>query len=749
VTPRAQAPGDGQTAPGKRRVKVTKVENGIEQEEWIEVDDAAGPSWPARGELRLLNHDLERVDAAEKVTGRARYTHDVRLPGMVWARLLLAPVPAGSAKLDLAPARAVPGVVDAIAIGDGSIGFLGEPLAAVAAETPEAAEDGLRAIALELTREPFALTPEQALAEGAPSVTKRGNTSKSSTGGDAQKAEEALAAADAVIEASYGLPVQHHASLETHGVVVDYRGGDEATVYASTQFVHGVPEQAAGPLGLESSRVTAVVQHMGGGFGSKFELGAEGAAACELAKRLARPVHLLLTRRDEFLMAGNRSGARVKIRAGAKKDGTLTALVARAERHGGRGGGAFASLPYVYQVGASSREALSVYTHTDASRAMRAPGHPQASFPMESLIDELAYALGLDLLAVRKKNLADLAYHRQLDRAAAEIGWERHDKRDRAGTPATERAVGIGFGVSTWGGGGGAGCVVDVRIAPDGSVTASCGVQDLGTGARTLVAAIVAEALGLELAQVRAQIGRSDYPMGCASGGSVTTASLAPSVMSAAFEARQALFARVAEALACDPALIDCERGELVERGSGRRLSWSEACAMLGVDGLSARGTWRDELAANGVHGATAAKVEVDTSTGRVRVLEMVQVQDCGLPLNRLALRSQMNGGMIQALSYGLLEERVLDPWLGLCLSDGLEGYKIAGSLEMPAMRAIIDDEDLRPQVIGMAEASIIAGHSAIANAVHNACGARVRELPLTPDKVLVALEALRAGKKG
>jgi xanthine dehydrogenase YagR molybdenum-binding subunit len=164
---------------------------------------------------------------------------------------------------------------------------------------------------------------------------------------------------------------------------------------------------------------------------------------------------------------------------------------------------------------------------------------------------------------------------------------------------------------------------------------------------------------------------------------------------------------------------------------------------MLPAEGLAATGEWsraaNKSLAASGVHGAQAAKVRVDTATGRVQVLEMIAMQDCGLPLNRLAVISQTNGGMIQALSYALHEERLIDPELGIMLNPSFEAYKLSGSLEMPIMRTIIDDEDERG-VIGVAEATCIPGHSAIANAVFNACGARVRDLPLTPDKVLDAL---------
>jgi xanthine dehydrogenase YagR molybdenum-binding subunit len=210
--------------------------------------------------------------------------------------------------------------------------------------------------------------------------------------------------------------------------------------------------------------------------------------------------------------------------------------------------------------------------------------------------------------------------------------------------------------------------------------------------------------------------------------------------MDAARKARLALAERLSKSMG-----VPVERlrfsGERIadEQDPKKVLSWRQACGSLGGDGLTSRGEFVAALAANGVHGAQAAKVRVDTLTGRVEVLRMAAMQDCGLPLNRLALKSQLQGGMVQALSYGLLEERVIDPVGGWALSSNFEDYKLAHAFEIPEMTAMIDDEDERG-VIGMAEPGIIPGHSAIANAVYNACGARVRSLPLTPDKVLAAL---------
>jgi xanthine dehydrogenase YagR molybdenum-binding subunit len=742
--------------PGKKWSKVTKVENGIDREEWILVDDKGDePQWPERSELRVLNRDLVRVDGPDKVSGRARYTADVRLPGMVYARLLCCPYPHAQVTLDVEPAKKVPGVVAARVLKDGETKFLGQPVAAVAADTPEHAEDGLRAIVAKFEKLPWAVNAEQALAENAAQVTAKGNIREDRTRGNADEAKTALAGCEFTIEATYTVPVHHHASLETHGVVVDYRGGEEATVYASTQGTFSIPEDATEPLGLKSGQVTSIVEHMGGGFGSKFGLGIEGKTACELARELKRPVHLMLTRADEFLMAGNRSGAIVKVSAGANREGKLLAISAEISRLGGIGNGSNAGLPYVYKVASDTgaySTTRSVFTHTDSSRAMRAPGHPQASFAMESTIDELAYLAGIDPLSFRKINLSDpktgvvdATYARQLDLVAQAIGWGAHPNKTSFAKEANPRGTktGIGFAVGTWGGGGRPECKVEVRIQRDGGVTATVGSQDLGTGTRTYVAAIVAEEFGLPPEAVVARIGNSTYGRANGSGGSTTTASLAPAVKDAAHKARLALFQHLASALRAEPAQLRAREGEIfVEGNASRRLSWRDACATLGVQGLSQTGEWKASLAGNGVHGAQAAKVEVDLLTGAVRVLEMVGVQDMGLPLNRLAARSQLNGGMIQALSYGLFEQRVIDPDLGLALNANFEDYKLAGCQEMPEMIAMIDDADTRG-VIGMAEPAIIPGHSAIANAIYNACGVRIRNLPLTADKVLLGLEAL------
>ena len=712
------------------------------------------PEWKPRSELSLLNTDIPRVDGPEKVTGRARYTHDVRLPGMVWVRVLLSPFPRATVHgIDVEPARAVPGVVYAEARKEegSEVRFHGGDgvLAVVAGETPEAAHDGLRAIVHELEEQwPPVVSHEGALDPDSADVLPNapGNVSREGVSGYREDVETELEFCDAVVDATYTLPIQHHVCLETHGTVVDFDGGDEATVYSSIQAVSGANGEAARYLGLAADKVRVITHHMGGGFGSKFSLGLEGRIACEVARALERPAHLMLKRPDEFIMAGNRSGSIQHMRAGATLGGELVALINEADRLGGMGAGSLpvGDRPYIYNVANYASKVRSVHTATDANRAMRAPGHPQASFAMESIIDELAYAIEMDPVEFRKVNLEDEVWHRQLDRVAREIGWYEHPNRTRPGKPDGGWVEGIGFGVAVWGSGSRPGSRCEVKVFPDGSVTSTTGTQDLGTGARTYVAAIVAEEFGLPIEAVTARIGESSFPPSAASGGSVTTGCSAPAIKDGAHKARESFEGRLARHLGTGgPGEFLWREGRVWPVGEeDKALTWKQACAVLGTDPVVELGEWQPSLRGTGVHGAQAARVRVDTLTGELKVVKMVFIQDCGLVLNRMSARSQINGGQIQALSYGLFEERIYDAELGMLLTANMEDYKIAGSADMPEIVSLLDDEDERLEVMGMAEANCIPGHGAIANALYNACGVRIRDLPLSPTKIVTALHS-------
>ena len=724
----------------KKKIRVPRVVNGVEQMVEIEVDEDSGPGWGPNDKHTLLNHRITRVDGPVKVSGAARYTYDQRLPGMLYGRILRCPHGhARVTKLDTEGASKIAGVKAIVPAPLTELRFAGAPVAAVAAVTPEIAGDALRAIKVTYEVLPHVVHGDAALKPDAPKVVaEENNVQEKAKNGDLAKVEAAFATADAIVEAEYMTQRVHHACLETHGMVVDYRGGNSATIYASTQGTFTIPADSAKELGLDQSAVVSTVEHMGGGFGSKFGIGTEGMFACRLSKATKAPVKLMLTRYDEFVMAGNRSGSRQKLKAGVKNDGTIVALQAKQYRLGGIGQGSQAGQPYIYRMGDSYREIYALHTNEDSAIAMRAPGHPQASFAVESLVDELAYKIKMDPVVFRKKNLRDEVYHRQLDRGAKEIGWSRRNPIAGANPGPLKR--GMGCGVGTWGGGGNNQCKVDVTISRDGSVRVAVGTQDLGTGTRTFTRAIVAEEFGLGIRDVKEQIGSSKLGSANPSGGSTTAASLSPSVKDAAIKARLIFVERVA------PLLGNAKPEEVVFAGgkvsaNGRSLAWKQACAALPAAGITSHGEWRADLQSRGVHGVCFAEVEVDVETGYIKPIKMVHIQDGGLPLNRLTLESQINGGMIQSLGMALWEERVMDAQLGMQLNPGFGDYKLPGTLEMPELVPIIDDDDKREAVIGIAEGCIIPALGALANAVFNATGLRIRELPITPDKILMGTQ--------
>jgi xanthine dehydrogenase YagR molybdenum-binding subunit len=744
------------TQPGKKTILVPKIVNGVPSgEEEIVVDDVEGPVWGPKDKHRLINTKIPRADGPVKTTGMAKYTHDIKVPNMAHARFVTSPHAHARIKsIDTDAAKALPGVLLVMAFKEATPNFdnepryEGQPVAVVAAKTPDAAEDAARAVKIEWEVLPHVVTAEDALKPDAPPIFNNAGGRGGRAGGRGGQQQgspdavlDAVKASDVSVEATYNTNIVHHCCLETHSVVVDYSGGDSATVYCSSQDTAAVAGgDASRELGLPGNKIVGIVHHMGGGFGSKFGLGIVGQWALRVSKQLKQPVKLVMTRREEFLAAGNGPGSIQSFKAGANKDGTLNAVHALQKALPGIGRSGIAAQPYQYKAAHAYREQATLNTNEDSSVAMRAPGHPQACFAMESLMDELAYKLDMDPVEFRKKNVPDPAWVRQLTVGAKAIGWENRNKTPGKSADGGPLVRGMGCGIGAWGGGGRGGCVATVNISQDGSVIVQNASQDLGTGTRTYVRAIVAEELGLEYQDVHEEIGDTRFTNGTSSGGSTTAASLAPAVKVAAFNAKTEIAKRVASLLGAQPDAVLFQDRQIL--GNGKSLSWKQACAALPANGLSVRGEWSRNLAGNGAHGASFAEVEVDMETGHVRVTKMAHVQDGGLILNRLAAESQINGGMIQSMGMALLETRVMDASLGVMVNPTFNDYKLPGCLEIPELIPIIDDGDERNVVIGIAEPANIPGVGAIANAVYNATGLRIRDLPITPDKILNALAA-------
>ena len=730
-----------------RKVKTKVGYAGNIKELEVTVDDNDPDPWGADAKLSVVGTHVPRVDGPVKVTGRAKYTYDIAPKGLLHGKILRSPHGAAEIKsIDFAAAKKLPGVKAALALknkGD-EVQFHGDEVAAVAAETEEIAEEALRLIKVDYDVRKCVTTIEAAMKEGAPRVLGKQPNVKSGKPGGSGDPDPAIAKADKKVEATYSTEVQTHSALETHGMVAQYEG-DSLTAWVSTQGVDGCRSEVARHAGGRQSRVVA--EHVGGGFGAKFGIGREGDAALRLAGEAGRPVKLMLDRKGEHLNGGNRPSSLQKYSGGVMKDGQIAGL--RIESFGSGGvGNAGTAQPLFYSYGAWKKTESNVFTNAAMSRAFRAPGHPQGFFGMESFLDELAAAVDMDPLEFRKKNCKSPIHVAQMDVAAEKFGWASRRKA-KSGADAGPRKRGAGMACSTWGNYAQGNWQVDVQIDSKGAVEVRSGVQDIGTGTRTVMTLIVAEELGIPASQVTCRLGDSNFPPGPGSGGSVTATSVGPAARTAAFRAKKELLSRATDELKAKLEDLDLRDGKVTKKGQPTSVSFNDLCSKLGVTGIHESGKRQENFKGfqSTVAGVQMAEVEVDVETGQVRVLKVCAVQDAGRVVDRLTFESQVSGGVIQGVSYALFEERRLDPHLGVMVNPDFLNYKIAGSKDCPEITAIAFDVANAGNNVGMmglGEPPTIPTAAAIANAVANAIGARVRSLPITPDKVLAALD----GKK-
>lgn len=708
--------------------------------------DAGRFAWPKQP--TLLSHKIARVDGPAKVQGAAKYSYDISRPGMLYGRILRSPHAHARVKsIDLSAAQRMPGVRAVLAhVEPGTrVMYQGDEVAAVAAVTEEIAGDAIRAIKVDYEVLPHLATVEQAMADTAPPIFEGGNT-RSGAAEEEGDLEAGFKAAAHIVEATYSTQVQTHVCLETHGCVCEWNG-DQLTAWVSTQAVHGTREGFAQALGIPQANVRVITEYMGGGFGSKFGPDVQGVICARLAKQAGAPVKLMLDRKEEQLATGNRPSAYARIRAGVAADGTLTAFDAETWGTGGAGAGSGFPLPYIYVFPNRRRVHKDVYINAGQQRAMRAPGHPQGCFITEVLMDELADKVRMDPVEFRMKNLPPEApnamWRRYFPMAAERFGWSR---RHPTGDP-TPGPIKRGFGCAAnrWGGGG-RGTRAQCEIHPDGGVVMRCGTQDIGVGTKTLVAMITAETLGLPLSAVRAEIGDSAFPFSGGSGGSTTAPSVSPAIRVTAVKALEALAERVAPHLGVAAADLTASQGRVHAKGDpSKGLAWKEACKLLGTEPVSVNGEWQQGLSASGTSGVQMAEVEVDTDTGVTTVKRILCVQDCGLVVNQLTAESQCYGGIVMGIGFALFEHRILDRNTGRMVNPNMEWYLVPGMSDIPAIDIVLLNQPERG-VIGIGEPPTISTAAAIANAVANAVGVRIRSLPITPDKVLAAIELERSG---
>jgi xanthine dehydrogenase YagR molybdenum-binding subunit len=684
------------------------------------------PSWPEK--RNYIGSHATRVDAPAKVTGAAKYSSDVQPEGWLYGMILRSKWPkAKITNISLEKALKVPGIKAAITAKDGerTVRYYGEELAAVAGTSKQACLDALRVIEVEAAPLPFVVKEDDAKMDTAPRVWEDVPNLSKPRVQEKGEVDKAFGECATIVEGFYTTPVQLHHPLETHGNTVSWTD-DGVTAWSSTQGITSVRNDLAGYRKVPQSKVRVISEFMGGGFGSKFGAGIEGGLAARLSEAAKAPVKLMLTRFDESLAVGNRPSSFQKIKLGAKADGTLhafelesygTAGIGSGGASEGGGGGAEFPAPYIYTVPNNRRKQSGVNINAGSARAFRAPGHPTASFGMESIMDELAEKMNIDPVELRIKNDPSEVRRKEYKLGAEKFGWK--EKYKKPGSSPGHIKTGVGCAGATWGGGG-QGTKAEAQINSDGSVEIRCGTQDLGTGSRTLITLVAADILGIKPGQIVAKVGDTQFPPSGGSGGSTTSASVAPAIYDV-----------------CTKALAELQKRAGVEDARGE--NWAAACKKIGVDPLVVSGEWQAGLSSSGAGGVQFAEVEVDTETGFTKVKKIVCVQDGGLIVSKLTCESQVNGGIIMGIGYALYEERVMDKTSGVVLNPNFETYKLTGLADVPEIDVVLLDMPERG-VIGIGEPVTIPTASAVANAVANALGVRVNSLPITPARVLEAL---------
>ena len=568
--------------------------------------------------------------------------------------------------------------------------------------------------------------------------------------------DKAFTSAAATVEGLYGASAITHCCLESHGMAAEWTTDKDLLVHISTQNLSGIAPQIAEPAGIPAGNIQVMQQYIGGGFGSKFSPDRWGIASVQLSKTAGgKPVKIMLDRAAELEVAGMRPSAFARVKIAADNDGKLVAWESRSWGTGGMGGGGTPPLPYIFEIPNQRKQNVAISTNQGSARAWRAPNHPQAAAITMCAMEDLAAKLNLDPVEMLTRNLdltgpREKIYRDELPIAAEMMEWKQnwHPRGDKTSGPVKR---GLGMSIHTWGGRGhNSDC--DLTIHPDGSVEIKMATQDLGTGARTIIIIVAADTLGIPMDNVKLLIGDSRYPISGASGGSTTSGGVTSSTRRAAVDARNQLFAKVAPALKAQPEDLEAVNATIrVRSDPSRTLSWKDACSRLGAMPMTVRGKNPDkskppDLTNSGVGGVQMANVSVDTETGIVRVNKMVAVQDCGLVVDVKTAESQVIGALIMGISYALYEEKILDPVTGRMLNPNMDFYRLAGIADIGELKVHMmtgKGYDERG-VIGLSEPPVVSPGAAISNAVANAIGVRVPFLPLTPARVLEALESGR-----
>lgn len=723
----------------------------------------------------------KRLEGRQKVTGAARYTSDVMLPGQLFAGVLRSPhAHARIRSVDAEAARTMPGVHavltpenhsdicwygEEVPLFAAEARFVGDEIAAVAADSEEAVRDALQALQVDFAVEDAVLDIEQASAKNAPTVHLGADSNRVADPEDYQRGdvEAGFKEATAVVELTCTTPVALHNALEPHGCNAWWDGND-LHLYVSTQGLFAVRDGIAEKLGLAKSRVHVHAEHVGGGFGAKQVDWKQTLIAALLSRQCGRPVRLMLDREAENLAVGNRNSTRQRIRLGAHGDGSLCAIEVEADLNIGAyqvsGEGSPVTGPYqsLYACPNVRTRQTAWYSNCGPAVAFRGPGFVEGHFGLEQAMDELAHRLDMDPFELRERNyterdqVEDQPYSSpQALRRCYQAVREAFDWSAARSEPADRHLRrGVGMAANIWMVGGATPPgQAEVIMQDDGAVTVLTATQDIGTGTRTVLAQIAADTLGLPLERISVVLGNTATELKApTSAGSATLPTMGPAVRGASEALKDRLLALAAQRLQTPKDQLELKDGA-VRAGAaqgGDSLSLEDLAEAAEPGSLRCSFTFDEsaEEVALRTFAAQCVELEINTLTGELTVLRMVCAPDCGRIINRRLADSQVQGGVIQGLGFALTEQRLADARTGQILNANLEDYLIPTVMDVPEItHAAVDLPDEAENslgVKGLGEPPMIAAAPAIASAIFDAIGVRCTDLPITRARLLAAL---------
>ena len=740
---------------------------------------------------REVGKSTARKDGPEKVTGGAEYTVDVTLPGMLWGKALRSPYPhARIVSIDTSQAEALPGVhavltgdhpfVKGVRIGrrlfdvpilaQGTALFIGDKVAAVAAETRDQADAALELIVVEYEELPVVADVRSARVDGAPVLHPDLNTYEGLpaqvegrhlnlfshqqwTKGDI---EAGFAEADVVVEADYTLSKGHQAYLESHNCVVLATDDGHAEIWASNKAPFNMRAQMAQAYGIAADSMKVNPTYIGGDFGGKGS-SMDVPLAYALSRAAGRPVKMVMDYTEELQAANPRHGGEVTIRAGVKRDGTIVAWQAEAYWNSGAYGG-FKPVPTANLVGAQHLaggpyriphvliDSWQVYTNSVAGGHYRAPGEPQSIFAAESHMDSLARAIGMDPLDFRLTNIIG-------EGESTPTGHHFEDLRARETLEAAVEAagyhapkpqyVGRGMGMADHGAPGGE-TTATVTVLDSGDVTVETPLFEQGAGQYTILAQVVSEEIGVPVERISVVPRDTDsVSFDSGIGGSHTTRLITVAGHEAGSLARQRLQQLAAELLGWNEESIVARDGRLVNEGSGESIEIADIVARAGAP-IVERGHVQDTAPSPMTSfGAQIAEVRVDPDTGAVTLEKLTTAHDVGTIINPVSHQGQLEGGVVQAIGFTLMEELVVDE-SGRVANPSLAEFKIPTGRDLPELRTVLVEAPSGSgpyNVKSAGESSNTPTAAAIANAIEDAIGVRMRDLPITAEAVYRALK--------